>query len=90
MNIAAAANPPFASQCRRRRCSAAGCVSAQAELALVTAAVRARLVPLLDAVRADLGPQRAAAAERDAQTEVVKDYILVRVPHPLDILTCPS
>ena len=52
----------------------------------MTAAVRARLVPLLDAVRADLGPQRAAATERDAQTDFVKEYILVRVPHPLDIL----
>jgi len=55
----------------------------------VTAAVRARLVPLLDAVRADLGPQRAAAAERDAQTEVVKDYILVRVPRPSAVRTAP-
>ena len=44
----------------------------------MTAAVRARLAPLLDAVRADLGPQRAAAAERDAQTEFVREYILVR------------
>ena len=49
----------------------------------MTAAVRARLMPLLDAVRADLGPQRAAAAERDAQTEVVKDYILVGLPRTL-------
>ena len=39
--------------------------------------MRARLVPLLDAVRADLGPQCAAAAERDAHTDFVKEYILV-------------
>ena len=44
----------------------------------MTASVRARLAPLLDAVRADLGPQRAAAAERDVQTDFVKEYILVR------------
>ena len=60
-------------------------VYTQAELALVTAAVRARLMPLLESVRADLGLQRAAAAERDAQTEVVKDYILVRVLHSVDV-----
>jgi hypothetical protein len=52
----------------------------QAELALATAAVRARLAPLLDAVRADLAPQQAAAAERDVQTDFVKEYILVRAP----------
>lgn len=50
----------------------------QAELAVVTAANRARLGPLLDAVRQDLPAQGSAATERDAQTDTIKEYILVR------------
>ena len=50
----------------------------QAELAAVTATNRARLGPLLDAVRRDLPAQRSVALGREAQTETVKEYILVR------------
>ena len=49
----------------------------QSELAAATAANRARLAPLLEAVRRDLPAQRAAALEREAQTELIKDYITV-------------